>query len=136
MPFEYSSFISWAHARRPLGNAFVESLHTAISQEVELYDPAPVYIDRERLATGQYADPALASALCQSATWVIVFTPRYLKQDYCRRELAAMRTLAEHRRAALGAQLRREDGFIIPIIFRGHDRVPAELEALRPLDLS
>jgi TIR domain len=136
MPFEYSSFISWAHARRPLGNAFVESLHRALSQEIELYAEAPVYLDRERVTTGNRVDPALASAICRSATWVIVFTPRYLKQEFCRREMAAMEMLEQRRREALGRHLRREDGLIIPVIFRGHDLIPNQLAARDPLDLS
>jgi hypothetical protein len=136
MPFEYSSFISWAHVEHRLGNAFVESLHEALSQEIELHHAAPVYLDRQRLVPGYRFDPALASAMCQSATWVIVFTPRYLKQEFCRREMAAMQVLERRRREALGPHLKREDGLIIPVIFRGKERLPAEIGTSHYLDLS
>jgi TIR domain len=136
MPFTYSTFISWAHVEGELGNAFVEGLHTALSQEIELYDAAPVYLDRQRLRPGYRFEPALASAMCKSATWVLVFTPRYLKQDFCKRELAAMRALEERRRETLGRHLRREDGLIIPVILRGRNRFPKDISASQYLDLS
>jgi len=132
MPFEYSSFISWAHADGELGTTFVRSLHAALSQEIELLVRAPVYLDEQRLVGGQIFESAIASAMCQSATWVLVFTPRYHEQEFCRREKAAMETLEQRRRAALGERLRREDGLIIPVVFRGDDdEIPDELRRSR-----
>jgi len=128
MPFEYSSFISWARAEGETGTRFVRSLHSALSQEIELRVGKPVYLDEQRLAGGELFEPALASAMCRSATWVLVFTPRYLEQEFCQREYAAMEELERRRREALGRQLSREDGLIVPVLFRGEDdEVPERL---------
>ena len=128
MAFRYSCFISWAHVQGELGITFVESLHKALSESLELHVPAPVYIDRERLTAGYKFKSSLANAMCQSATWVLLFTPRYLKQDFCLRELAAMQVLEERRRSHLDGRLSPEEGLIIPVIFRGKELLPRMIE--------
>jgi hypothetical protein len=121
MPYEHAAFISWPHLKEELGRTFVENLHEALSGSLEPHVRQKVYIDKQRLIPGQLFAPALAQAMCASATWVVVYTPRYFEQDFCRREYAAMKLLEQERRTALGTQLPTERGMIIPVIFRGQD---------------
>jgi hypothetical protein len=136
MPYTYSTFISYAHAQHELTQTFIENLHKALSESLEPLVRQQVYLDRPRLTPGFRYTPELATAMCASASWVLVFTPRYLEQRFCRRELAAMRALEEHRREQLGRRLPPSRGLIIPIVFRGEeDQIPEDIrEALHYLD--
>jgi hypothetical protein len=132
MTYEHASFISWAHAKENLGRTFIENLYDALSASLELHVTQGVYIDERRLRPGYIFDAALAEAMCRSACWVLVFSPRYLKQDYCKREYAAMRALEIERRLALGDQLARTHGMIIPVLLRGKDsQIPDDLKKSR-----
>jgi hypothetical protein len=132
MTYRHATFISWAHAEEELGRTFIENLYSALSGSLELQVQQGVYLDEKRLQPGYIFDAALAEAMCQSACWVLVFSPRYLIQDFCQREYAAMRDLEAKRRSELGARLPRTHGMIIPVVLRGKDsQIPESLKASR-----
>jgi hypothetical protein len=132
MTYRHATFISWAHAREELGRTFIESLYSALSGSLELQVKQGVYLDEKRLRPGYIFDAALAEAMCQSACWVLVFSPRYLVQDFCQLEYAAMQDLEAKRRRELGVRLPRTHGMIIPIVLRGKDsQIPTSLRDSR-----
>ena len=118
-----SCFVSYAHAEHGLMTSFINQLDTALKNHLELYDLEP-YLDRDRLGPGYRYNEALAAAICQSICMIVVYTPRYERHEYCRREFAAMEIVDERRRNALGAAAHGR-GFIIPVILAGeHSTLP------------
>jgi TIR domain len=134
MTYRHASFISWAHAKEDLGRTFIENLHGALSGSLELHVKQGVYLDKQRLRPAYDFNAALAEAMCESACWVLVFSPRYLLQDYCRREYAAMQALEQARRNELGGKLPRTHRMIIPVLLRGDDsKIPVEIKSSRQM---
>ncbi len=132
MAYEYAGFISWAHMQEELGLRFIKSLKKALDDSLEPHVQERIYLDQGRLAPGYNFEPALATAMCKSACWVLVYSPRYMKQDFCRAEYEAMQQLEAQRRKALDGKLPREHGLIIPVLFRGADaQIPKEILAAR-----
>jgi hypothetical protein len=132
MAYEYASFISWPHMQEELGVMFIKSLKKALDDSLEPHVQERIYLDEERLAPGYNFEPALATAMCKSACWVLVYSPRYLKQDFCRAEYQAMQLLEVERRRTLAGKLPREHGLIIPVLFRGEDeQIPDEIRTAR-----
>jgi hypothetical protein len=133
MPFKYSCFISYRHGQRKLAERIINDLSEALSNELELLLDKEVYLDRERLKGGEFYNEALATALCESACMIVVFTPTYFDKEhtFCAREYKAMEKLEEVRFKTLGVRTNRTPGLIIPIIFRGEDCLPREIKESR-----
>jgi TIR domain len=133
MPFKYSCFISYRHGQRKLAERIINDLSEALSNELELLLDKEVYLDRERLKGGEFYNEALATALCESACMIVVFTPTYFDKEYtfCAREYKAMEKLEEARFKTVGGSTNRTPGLIIPIIFRGEDCLPKEIKESR-----
>ncbi len=134
MPFRYSCFISFRHGQGELAPGFIKQLFQALSNEIEtLIDDLPVYVDWKNLRAGDFYNPALARALCESVCMIVVYTPVYFSHShtYCAREYRAMQDLEQRRLALLPNVQERQHGLIIPIILRGPDRLPAELRHQR-----
>jgi hypothetical protein len=88
-----------------------------------------VYIDEDRLLPGYRYDEALAKAICQSICMIVVYTPKYERHSYCRREFAAMERIERSRKELLGDRADAEVNMIIPVIFRGsEDDLPDRLK--------
>src|SRR5215467_5860224 len=127
MRFNYSCFISYSHGQHTLMKTFMKDLLESLSSSLEPYFSEPVYIDEDRLKPGFEYNLALARAICSSVAMILVYTPRYAEQDYCRREFTAMKTIESRRRRVVGIT---EFGPIIPIIFRGRrDELPDDLKS-------
>jgi hypothetical protein len=118
MAFKYSCFISYCHGQHDLIKGFIDQLKKALKAELETLLDEEVFIDEERLKPGYEYNEELARAICESVCMVVVYSPRYVRHDYCVREYEAMRRLEERRRALLGPAAHGR-GFIIPIILRG-----------------
>jgi len=133
MPFKYSCFVSYRHARRELAERILNGLCEALSNELELYIDQDIYVDRERLRGGDFYNENLATALCESICMIMIFTPTYFDKDhaFCAREYKAMERIEEDRLRALGALSDKKHGFIIPIVFRGEDCLPREIKQRR-----
>ena len=124
MAFNYSCFISYVHSGLPTVSGaplreFVEEFESRLRGELEAQVDEPVFRDNASLSGGDVLDPALGEALCTSAAWVVVYVPRYMKREYCRREFAAMLLLEEERRRALMGRLPLKTGMIMPVLLRG-----------------
>jgi len=133
MPFKYSCFISYRHGQRELAERIINDLHKALSNELEMLLNEEVFVDRERLKGGTFYNEELASALCESACMIVVFTPTYFdkKFSYCAREYKAMEKLESERLKSLGKSVDKKYGLIIPIVFRGADSIPSEIKERR-----
>jgi hypothetical protein len=106
---------------------FMDQLKRALKAELEPLLDEEVYIDDERLKPGYLYNEALASAICESICMIVVYSPRYERHEYCRREFAAMESLEQPRKQMLGRGAPPR-GFIIPVILRGKvDDLPPQI---------
>ena len=133
MAIKYSCFISYRHGNFEATRSFIEGFYTALSGELEMLLDQEVYLDRDRLKGGYLFNEALAEALCQSACMIMIFTPRYFSKEYsyCAREYQAMVTLEKERLELLRPTNGKKEGFIIPVVLRNADSLPAEIKGER-----
>jgi hypothetical protein len=96
--FEYACFISYAHAKEDLVRTFVEQFRAALASALDPLTDLPIYLDEKRLQPGYLYNDALASALCRSASMVVIYSPVYERRPYCGREFEAMARLEPRRR--------------------------------------
>ena len=127
--FRYATFISYRHGQGRIKQRFVEEFNRALSDELELLRNEKVYVDMTRLQGGDFYNDALARALYESATLVLVYQPNYfdVTHPYCAREYRAMCALEQERLSHVPDTGEREHGLVIPIILRGASGLPAEL---------
>lgn len=130
MAFKYACFISYCHGQHDLIKGFIDQLKTALKGELETLLDEELFIDEERLKPGYEYDEALARAICESVCMIVVYSPRYVRHEYCVREYEAMRRLDERRRQLLGPAAHGR-GFIIPIILRADDEILARVRQHR-----
>lgn len=121
MAFEYGCFVSYPHDDGELINTFMGDLVTALESELGAYleRGRKVYIDRNGLNGGRAHATELARAMCASACWILVYSPKYRRRPWCRSEFRAMRLLEQQRRQALGRDLPPTKSMIIPVLLRG-----------------
>jgi hypothetical protein len=124
--FKYACFVSYCHGQYELMTSFIDQLKSALDAYLDPLLDEQVFIDRERLLPGYRYNEALAEAICQSVSMVVVYSPKYERHEYCVREYEAMAKLEETRRALLGAKGRGR-GFIIPVVLRGGDNIPQRI---------
>ena len=128
MPIRYACFISYCHGQSELVKTFIEQLKNALKNCLDPYLDEEVYIDEERLQPGFLYNEGLAKAICESICMIVVYSPKYERHSYCLREYHAMKRIEKERMRLLGAQAISERGMIIPIIFRGIEDLPPEIE--------
>jgi hypothetical protein len=127
MAFKYACFISYCHGQHDLIKGFMDQLKTALKGELETLLDEEVSIDEERLKPGYEYNEELARAICESVCMIVVYSPRYLRHEYCVREYEAMKRIEDRRRAQLGAAAHGR-GFIIPIVFRTDAEILARVK--------
>jgi hypothetical protein len=128
MAFKYACFISYCHGQYELVKGFMDQLKAALKSELEPLLDEEVYIDEERLKAGYRYNEELAKAICQSVCMVVVYSPKYERHEYCIREFEGMEKLEQRRWELLGAARNDARGFIIPIVLRGGEDVPARIK--------
>jgi TIR domain len=127
MPFRNACFISYALSDSEIMRSLVDDLHAALADAVAMYVDLPVFVDYQRLKPGYRFDEKIAEAICQSVVGIVVFTPSYLQQEWCMRELRAMQLLEQNRLQVLGNAALPGKGFIVPVVLRGSDYLPPEI---------
>jgi hypothetical protein len=133
MAIEYACFMSYRHGEGELTNNLIDELYKALSDELEPYfGKGSVYLDKERLETGDFFNEAISSALYHSVCLIAVYTPTYFdrKYTYCAWEYKAMERLEKERLKLLNTQ-EKKHGLIIPIVFRGCKYLPQEIKERR-----
>ena len=118
MANRYACFISYAQGQFDLMNKFKNEFVSALRCYLEPYldNETELFIDVEQLGGGDDIDRKVARAMCESATMILIYTPKYELHRFTRREHAAMQ-LIEAERARwydLPSHL------IIPVIMTGH----------------
>jgi len=73
--------------------------------------------------------------LCESACMIMLYTYRYFDSDdpLCAQEFHAMSLLEQTRLQELNVRSTKETSFIIPIVIRGIDKFPKEIDASHPV---
>lgn len=134
MPFKNACFISYRHRPAQWYQETIGELFRMISDEVTVYSSTQsVYLDEERLKGGAFFNSALARALCESVCMIAVYIPPYLDREasYCAREYRAMEAIEKQRLKLFPPGPARENGLIIPIIYRDWDHCPEEIRGRR-----
>ncbi len=133
MPFRYSCFISYRHDQGEIMARFVDDLYAAWHNEVLLLTGMDVFVDKTRLAGGEFYNVKLAKSLCQSICLIMIFTPQYFSTNhpYCAREYKAMELLEKARLKKINNTNLPTSGYIIPIILRRGTELPVEIKTNR-----
>lgn len=125
MPVPCTCFISYPHVEEGEENffsAFVEELRSALRARLRmLKTDADVILDVKRLKPGFKFNETISKDICRAACMVVVYVPAYEEHTYCLREFEAMTRLEEMRLAKLQRPDLKDQGMIIPIIFRGDE---------------
>ncbi|MBN2089215.1 toll/interleukin-1 receptor domain-containing protein [candidate division KSB1 bacterium] len=108
---------------------FVDDLYEALHNEVLLLTGMDVFLDKTRLAGGEFYNVKLAKSLCQSICLIMIFTPQYFSTNhpYCAREYKAMELLEKARLKNINNNNLPTSGYIIPIILRRGTELPVEI---------
>lgn len=132
MPFKNSCFISYRHPKYHFQARIVEELYEGLRSELELLDET-VFIDKDGLQGGEFYNEALALELYNSVCLVVIYTPAYFSTEhpYCSREYRGMEELEQERIALLTSEEEKLKGLIIPIVFRGFERMSAGIKGIR-----
>jgi hypothetical protein len=117
---EYACFISYCHGQGELVSEYINFIKKTLDDHLAFFLDQKVFCDMDRLKPGYRYNEALAKAICKSLCMVVVYYPRYVRKDYCRREFRAMQILEMKRREILGDNIPHDIGMIIPIILQGN----------------
>jgi len=133
MPLNYACFISYRHLPGSQNKKTIDELYDALVNEIANWVSKPIYRDNNRLNGGDFFEPALARALCESVCMIVVYIPTYFDEDYtyCAREYKAMEFVEQRRLNLLKNQSARDHGLIIPIICRDWDNIPRTIKDRR-----
>lgn len=133
MPFRYSCFISYRHARYRQARTYTEYIVEALQGELEMRVSQEVFRDTERLRGGEFYNESLATALCQSVCMIVLYWPTYFSPDhtFCSREYKAMEQLERERKKMLNDSQERSKGLIIPVALLDFESIPKEIRAKR-----
>ena len=123
----YPCFISFRHYKGENADSFIKQFVECLNG---FLDPlcGESFIDYLRMQPGYDLNPSIASALCQSACMVVIWTPRYFDEEHpwCAKEYKAMLALEKQRLEYLPIDQRMQR-LIIPVIFSGKNSYPASL---------
>ncbi len=124
---QYVCYASYGEEQQKQIQPFIDGLNAAIynlePDRMKLNKP-PVYTNSTRFdnfVTSE-VENSIAEALCQSACMVLFYTPDYFSavNQICMREYSAMRLLEQQ----------RDDSLIIPVVLKGYNSLPPEIEEL------
>ncbi len=123
---KYSCFISYPNEiglQGQLVREFAEAIHNALSVEIGSMLDLPIYFDRDHINENR----DLARALCESACFVMVLTPKYFSErmPLCTLEFKAMQELEASRRRTM--ERPGDLSFIIPIRPFSRDILPMNI---------
>lgn len=126
-PLKYACMLSF-----PVDNNN-QLIETAVKEiEEDLY----VEISAQLKNKGVLAKPnRTAKELCESACMVMVYTYKYfdVSDPVCAQEYQAMSSLEQIRLKELGINKTKDNSSIIPIVLRGMDKFPDEINSHRPV---
>jgi hypothetical protein len=130
-PFRYACFISF-----PTDNNLIRDAAEEIQKD--LNNEITAQLRNKGVLARPDRDPnnpLLAKELCESACMVMVYTFRYFDKNdpLCAREYRAMEILEEARLAELKLSQSKECSLIIPIVLRGKDKFPDQINIKRPV---
>src|ERR1700742_944533 len=106
--YKHDVFISYAHAdnvalsgtdvKEGWVTTFASNLNKLLSRK--LTSDASIWMDHRELTGYTPLSPAIMNALRETATFVVVVSPRYLASDWCRREREGFFKLMNERTVA------------------------------------
>lgn len=118
MTIRYVCFFSYAHGQHAYMSKFKNDLADALRCYLEPHfdRESELFIDTEQLGGGDDLDRRIATAMCESVSMIVIYTPKYAAHAYTRREFAAMQQIESER--ALWYPL--PSHLIIPVIMTRH----------------
>ena len=133
MAYEWDIFISYENDAQ-MGPWVVEHLAPFIRTFVgnAVGRPISVFVDRERIHTGESWSAVLGHALATSRCMVAVWSPLYFSSEWCRREVAVI----IYREQKYGFRTpKRPKGLLLPVSVFDGDSFPARAKAIQWRDL-
>jgi len=132
MSLKYPFFISYAHGNcdgyaSELISTFMTELTKSVGGEAGAYFENSFWIDRRQLGVGDALNQTLAQAICQSACFIVVFSPVYKRKPYCLAELHAALELEKLRLGRLDKFVPRGKRLVMTIVLRGPEHLPQAL---------
>jgi hypothetical protein len=113
MTYAYDIFISYMHDAQMEGwihNHLLPFINTFVGNA--LNRPAVVFVDRERISSGDSWPLKLQEAIAKSRCLVPIWSPLYFHSEWCRRECAAM----FYRELKTGFRtIAKPQGLVVPI---------------------
>jgi hypothetical protein len=109
---KFNGFLSYAHIDARASPSLIEALTTKLETLVTaklINAELSIFYDVTRLHTGDRWDPTIDKALRQSDILIVLFTPGWIKSDYCRKEYLVFE---EIERSYGGG------GYVVPILAR------------------
>jgi hypothetical protein len=122
LDYQHSCFISYKHppvhdisgASKHFWMEFITAFQTKLESFITI--ELKTYRDDQLRSTPGVNYPAeLSRKLCRSVCMIAILVPEYMESSWCRAEWRAMEQLERERTSDSAV-----DGFIIPILFRGH----------------
>jgi TIR domain len=133
LPYQNSCFISYRHPPLHDGPSVVRHFWMEFITEFQTRLDAYMTIglsayrdDKLRSKPGTKYPAELSRQLCHSACMIAILVPEYLESSWCLAEWRAMERLELSRNATAS-----NDGFIIPVLFRGDYSKFADLCGIR-----
>jgi hypothetical protein len=77
-------------------------LKSALKSEFNTLMEEELYVEEWRLMPGYRCNEAVAGAICESVCMVVVYSPKYEREEYCQREFEGI----EQRKGTLAAAWR------------------------------
>ena len=129
MPFQHSCFVSYRHTKKDRGNIYTSAIIDELEQELDLLIEREIYLDRDRLRTGQIFEDVLATKICQSVCMLVLYWPTYfsIENPFCSREFKAMEALEAQRLQLLSDPEEKSNGLILVLAVRGFKTIPNEI---------
>ncbi len=137
-PKAQACFISYRHTRNEDAQRYVQTFVRQLRKSLSFEIPnVPIFFDESGIKVGTEFHDELALQLCRSACLVIFFSPQHFDSEhiYCALEYQAMVELEKQRRRLYGKEIGNMS-LILPVVFRGREHLPKELEARTPLDFT
>lgn len=131
-PFRHACFVSFPIPKNSLIQSAVVEIKDDLLREIRTQiNDKDIYVDEGRLA--DIYDDSSATALCESACMIMIYTQRYFGKadEHCAREYRAMEILEEARLRAIETELCQEHSLIVPVVLRGASSFPPGIKAHR-----
>lgn len=140
MSIKYACFISYPHYNGEIMKIFIKQIKKELENALGFFINEEIYQDIYHLkhdTSDEDLPKKLGQAICESVSWIIIFSPIYEERIWCLREFMAMEQIENKRKQLLGKKYDRTRRMIFPIILRGNlDELPVKIKGIHFYDFN